>query len=668
VESFNQGGILVSYRTILGFAVLLSLSGCGLFTGLYTLPKSNLKSAADDYGDVMDDFTDKALLRNILRARDYAPLNFSDLSAITAAFSVSAQLAPTVPFGPLSGSANAFKYSAGPTFLGSSSPVLTLGTLNTQGFMMTMIQPVSTTYILSKWNSHPHPLLLYLFIKSIRFPGHLPLRNDPDSPTDFKTFKDVLNLMLSAGDHGGGVDMRSLMILDPLGEPVPVGQTIVATTPIPSQSPVTQPMSAPQASGHDLGDGHPALSAPATYFSQITYVTASGGETVASPEARTQTAANQALHISSPSNVSGVIGYNVYVSKVQGQEVLQSRKLVGQDWDETGDGLKAGASPPTAPGTSYQVSSDYNVFQTINGLNDGQLHVGNAPCPSYVRNGLRTDPNDFCPPESKSPFVQFYKEYPAQIVLCVNTTDGEFDGYEIASFPQAVKDKVDQAEEGDGQRSRAEAATVTLGAHGGGQQPGGGQPTGGPSGGAQGASPSASTGGSGGTAGAMGQVTLNLLPSRVSAMVSNSTCDTDQIVLDANTEKDFEEHSSNFTHIEWRSIAEVIQYLGALARYNTIHSTVSEQVSWGQENPSSPGNLEANTLFTIKKFSQNDEDGAGAHGRIKVSYAGSDYGILGVDELPFDHSLQSIAMLNELIAIAKISGSLPVSQPVQVLP
>ncbi len=121
------------YRVVIILTVSLSLNGCGLFTGVYMLPKSSLKSAADDYGDVMDDFTDKALLRNVLRARDYAPLNFNDLSAITGAFSTSAQLAPHDPFSVLSAAPQTlFKYSAGPTVMGSSSPVLTLGTLNTR--------------------------------------------------------------------------------------------------------------------------------------------------------------------------------------------------------------------------------------------------------------------------------------------------------------------------------------------------------------------------------------------------------------------------------------------------------------------------------------------------------------------------------------------------------
>ncbi len=273
------------------------------------------------------------------------------------------------------------------------------------------------------------------------------------------------------------------------------------------------------------GRGHPALSdpRPTTHRSRTSLPQAPKH----SPHPKRQLQLRRTKHYilrRHPGVPSGVIGYNVYASKVQGREALQTRVplSLSQYWEEGVNGLLTGAPPPTTPGTSYQVSSDYNVFQTINGLNDGQLHVGNAPCPAYVRKGLRTDPNDFCPPGSKSPFVQFYKEYPAQIVLCVNTADGKFNGHDIVSFPTAVKKKVDAATADDqsNARSKAEAGTVViLGAHGGGaqQQPSGGTQT---SGGVSGASAGASSSGSGNAAGAMSQVTLNLQPSRISAMVS----------------------------------------------------------------------------------------------------------------------------------------------------
>lgn len=233
-----------------------------------------------DYSEIMDDFTDRTLLANILRARDNAPLNFSDLSAITGAFSLTSSLTGSVPFGPLSGTPNSYQYSVSPTFGGTSSPVLTLGTLNTQGFIMTMIQPISTTYVLSKWDTYPHELLLYLFVKAIRLPYEYDNatdsslrrvhRNDPDSPADLDDFKKLVNALVDDGN----VDMKSLLILDPLGDPVPICRTIQATTPTPSQpggGSATGGNAAPTTPGNPLLSVDPLTGANATtYFVRVT--------------------------------------------------------------------------------------------------------------------------------------------------------------------------------------------------------------------------------------------------------------------------------------------------------------------------------------------------------------------------------------------------------------
>ena len=71
-------------------------------------------------------------------------------------------------------------------------------------------------------------------------------------------------------------------------------------------------------------------------------------------------------------------------------------------------------------------------------------------------------------------------------------------------------------------------------------------------------------------------------------------------------------------------------------------------------------------------FEVHDNDG----GRIRVDCGNRTYST-GSEYRPdrgpndpawSDHSLQSLALLNEVISIAKISGTLPASQPVQVLP
>jgi hypothetical protein len=736
----------------------LTLTACTFWRDTYTLSPA-VKESARRYSDVMDDFADQALLANVMRAREFAPLNFNDLSAITGSLSMSGTLGLTLPFGHYVGNPNAstllgYKDTASPSFTGSTSPVITLGTLNTQGFMLTMIQPISTTYILSKWDSYPHELLLLLFIKSIRFPGETDnladtshrraYRNDPDSENEFRDFQQLIEKMMASGqeaDSGktvqvGNVDMKSLMILDPLGNPVPAGKLLTATTPIPSQTLSVTAPGAPKIAGSSSG------SPPAgTYYAQVTYVT-SLGETLPSPETapyQVPTSGLAGLTISlaqssPPQGGPNVTGYNVYVATSPGNETRQNQVplTLGAVWTLPNTGLVAGGLPPgkengryattlpVAPGTQYAVQGDYAIFQTINGLTDGQLHAGNSGCPDYVHSTTRLDPVDLCPAGSPAPFVQFYKEYPAQIVLCLDVPDDGlfFDHHIYASSEQAqeqaqqalaklpaAQHRLDSARvsltnvlseairtEGESREAKArhaaqqEAATQELNsaqkyvnhlnsiiqwpqekaaraefsvanmAKGMGPPAtsaptptSGGSPGGGSPGGGGGNNGSTST-----TPGGMGQVTLALQPSRISAIVPSAMCKGDQFVLHQESEEDFDQESQKFTHIEWRSIAEVIQYLGALARYQDRHGT--NPVGWADGSGT-------HRIFTYAR---------GTDGRIAVDYLGGAYTVPLDYKKPsagvVDHSLQTLAVLNELISIAKISGGLPVPQPVQVLP
>jgi hypothetical protein len=775
----------------------VGLAGCNAWAPVYSL-KRQVNEGAIDYGEVMADFADQALLTNVLRAKDNAPLNFNDLASITGSFSLTDTYGLTLPFGGITGmptGSSTHRYTASPMIAGTSSPVVSLSTLNTQGFMMTMVQPVSTTYILSKWDSHPHDLLLYLFVKSIRFPGEVGdgvhsaprrvHRNDPDNPADFKDFHDLVTQLVDTSATGGNVDMKSLMILDPLGNPVPMGQTVAATTPSPSSAPGpgipdassaslyagTQPNTvrptprgtyfvqltlvgkngesqaskeetvvvsqsglevvvySPPALGGDwtgfnvyvgkvsgtvtkqntaplkfdsahpwiLPDGDPkAGPAPppsdiefprypgladnkVSYALQVTYATNSGGETPPSPESTKAVEAYQALRVSMPQGTaSGVLGYNVYLRGADGVQRRQNDAPVPltQPWTKNYDGTHAGPSVPSPAGTSYQVSSDFSIFQTINGLGDGQLHAGNASCPESFLNGAHTGAGDVCASGSKAPLAQFYKEYPGQIVLCVHTDDdNKLDGHLIAPLsPEEIeartryRNSLAGSKSGDlrgkttaeflndlstvkahidGARVKAIAmakpppASPQTPAAGGAAAPaGGGAPA---------------TVGGGAAGGSMGQVTMALQPSRISAMVREETCNTDEVILPQGTDEDYHKESGEFTHIEWRSIAEVIQYLGAVAR---LEDTTGAAVTL---------TTEADTLFALKRD---------ATGRVHVSYRGTPISVgasfttaaqISVAD-PHDHSLESLAMLNELISLAKISGNVGAPQTVQVVP
>jgi hypothetical protein len=77
------------------FVVLLMtiLSGCAY--GSYISDSSN------DYNVTVEDATVNDLVANILRARDGAPLYFSDLSQIRGSLTISAAAQATFPFGPI---------------------------------------------------------------------------------------------------------------------------------------------------------------------------------------------------------------------------------------------------------------------------------------------------------------------------------------------------------------------------------------------------------------------------------------------------------------------------------------------------------------------------------------------------------------------------------------
>lgn len=99
-----------------------------------------------------------------------------------------------------------------------------------------------------------------------------------------------------------------------------------------------------------------ALSA-ATYYAQISYVNAFG-ETVASAEASLAVSANNVLTVSSPANVTGATGWNVYVGSTSGTETKQNTSplAIGTNWTEPTSGLITGAALPSSNSTASVVT------------------------------------------------------------------------------------------------------------------------------------------------------------------------------------------------------------------------------------------------------------------------------------------------------------------------
>jgi len=481
-------------RSLLAGTCLLALSSCRL-PPLFT---PSVRQNADEFSQTMDDFTDKALLANVLRARDFAPLNFAELTNISGQFSFSEQVGLSNPFGNVLGPG---RNTATSGVSASATPTITLGDLNTQNFMATMVQPVSATYIASKWNEGlPHALLLYLFVKSIRFADdRAPHLNDPDHMADFRALVDQ---MLSQN-----AELKSLVLLDPVGTPLP-----------------------------------------------FTNGTSSSG----------------------------------------------------------GMQISMGNTPAIS------------ALTLINGLNDGQLHSANAPCPG-----------------GGAGCAQIYKEYPASIVLCLPTTHDpaddqyKFAGHVVYAAPEGGAFGGARARAGLSLLGAAIANIVPIlpssnnGGGGGNSGPGGGG-GGGPGG-------QSST-----TLGTMQELNAAMVGGRVSSILDRNDCATDQIVLSPNADQMLESTSRRGARIEWRSISEVIQYLGAIARNQNVPSRVP---GWDQDQ----------TLFRINH---------GESGRISIIYEGTRYSIPGELQAvagndPNNHSLETLSLLNELIGTAKQSTDLP---------
>ena len=121
----------------------------------------------------------------------------------------------------------------------------------------------------------------------------------------------------------------------------------------------------------------------------------------------------------------------------------------------------------------------------------------------------------------------------------------------------------------------------------------------------------------------------------MAAVLPISACEQNELVAPAYTEEENAKESGTYNHVEWRSIAEVIDYLGALLR---MRNTAAAQ--WTDTDAS--GATVAHTLFQLSTDSR--------PGFTQVAYRGSSYAIQADNErdpaAPQDHSLQALSLLN----------------------
>ncbi len=189
-------------KRLIGVLVALALGGCSL---LSLAPA--LDSNAIDYHQVVEDVTNNMLVTNILRARDHAPLHYSDLSIVRGSVQAAAAIQASLPFGPLHGTNVRDSLQLGNVSI-QSTPSFDLGTLDTADFTKGILTPISgdiIKYFLDQGlNRH---LVFLLFFEGIKgYSGDIKIHgeivhvspgdkivNSPDRVKDFHTYLAIAN-------------------------------------------------------------------------------------------------------------------------------------------------------------------------------------------------------------------------------------------------------------------------------------------------------------------------------------------------------------------------------------------------------------------------------------------------------------------------------------------
>jgi hypothetical protein len=205
-------------RVVVVTASVWVLGACSMAT--------SIQRDALDYNAGVANYNDQMLIYTILRARDDAPINLLALSTINGAVSVQGTLGATTGYKTVAGANVAA--SVTPGVQASSSPTWSMASLNTQGFTLGIIQPISPMYVVSKWSTGlDREFLLRLFIKSINLKeanGYHEYLNDPNSPIAMAAFAAKLHSWFP------GISMRALTVLEPLGPTLDPSTAMPVTT------------------------------------------------------------------------------------------------------------------------------------------------------------------------------------------------------------------------------------------------------------------------------------------------------------------------------------------------------------------------------------------------------------------------------------------------------
>jgi hypothetical protein len=300
-------------------------------------------------------------------------------------------------------------------------------------------------------------------------------------------------------------------------------------------------------------------------------------------------------------------------------------------WDNTKKPLVSNKVETTQSANAASQSL-LGAYEHLMPLANGPFHVGNAP-PGAPGGKLN---------------LQLYREYPQQVVLCVPHGGLSSEAVTSSTAPMGV---VDQEEE---QAMSAYALALKSAAKGGaGSQAPAASPPSTPGSGTPGAA-----GANSGRPATPASLSSNLKLDRIAAILPLGACGQDELVLPPYTEEQNAKNSGTYSHVEWRSIAEVIQYLGAVLRARGEPGATT----WTETG--ADGTSVTHTLFAL---ASNAKGGFAA-----IEYRGATY-TLSTDSdhqstATRDHSMQALSLLNELVSTAKVSSDIPNSQEIQIVP
>ncbi len=125
-------------RKLLVIALALCLAGCGASSAF-------IKSEAVSNDDAIEDVTNKLLLLNILRARDKAPLHFSEIPRITESLQENASLSTLMLFGPFNKSVQRDTSTLGLSL--QVAPSFEIDHVDTKEFVTGMASPIDPRFI-----------------------------------------------------------------------------------------------------------------------------------------------------------------------------------------------------------------------------------------------------------------------------------------------------------------------------------------------------------------------------------------------------------------------------------------------------------------------------------------------------------------------------------------